>query len=263
MPIAVLFPRKEYASIAERYASWRTQAELRRAGNVEEVVYYDEDEPARGVVEHVGTAQVLVILDPLAPDRQYVCETAALRGEKRSLARALEGRAATTEIALRTWRPAPPPDLLPFIPADARSILHVGCGDGSLGARVKERQRCRVVGIANERTDALVARRRLDDVYTGDLAELVAILDERFDCVVVAGVLEHMIDPWSFVADLRRIAGTLIAGIHTGAPETPAAQVRFFTRDTIEELIDIAGWTLERIEPAAPASFVAVAASAG
>jgi SAM-dependent methyltransferase len=260
MPIAVLFPRTEYEAIAQRHASWRVQAQLRRADDVAEVVYYDEDEPARVVIEDVDAPSVVVILDPLAPELQYFCATETLRSERRSLRRIFEGGEASTKIAVRTWRPAQPPDLLPYIPTTARSVLHVGCGDGTLGARIKERQRCRVVGIGN--APPAIAKKRLDDVYSGDAGELVSILDEKFDCIVTAGVLEHMLDPWSLLSELRRLGATLVAGIPDAAArdvDDPAAQVRFFTRRSIEELIDIAGWKLERLEPVDPEAFIVVA----
>ena len=180
MSLAVLFPRKEYDTIAERYASWQMELRLRQTG---EVFFYDEDEAARDAVEEIDAEEVLVVLDPTTTVQ---VRTETLRNERRPISRVIPQPPTPT--------PENPTPLLRFIPTTARSILHVGSGDGSLGAAIKQRQRCRVVGIATKRAGA-----KLDDVYVGDYATIIDILDETFDCVVVTGVLEHTIDPWSLL----------------------------------------------------------------
>jgi 2-polyprenyl-3-methyl-5-hydroxy-6-metoxy-1,4-benzoquinol methylase len=286
--IAVLYPRREYAETAEQTAAWQTLSRLRRGDDVAEVVYYDDDEPAADVAADVFEPHVLVVLDPLAiVDRSfaarlraqlagasvivpvqpepllYLCTLETLRHERRPLRQVLDGRAVetATSVSVRRWKRPVPPDLLPFIPPAARALLHVGCGDGTLGEQIKRRQRCRVVGIERSRELASTARRRLDDVYIGDVAEIVAILDERFDCIVASSVLEQGADPWSLLAGLRHLTapgGTLIASIpnvaHAGVVADlleghfeVAKQMRFFTRESVEELMDIARWNVESI----------------
>ena len=303
MPIAVLFPWQEYEAIAERYASWQTRSQLRRAEDVTALVNYDPREPAREVVADVEESGALVVLDPLVivePDVGvklhdqlrsdsvviprnrgteepliYFCTVETLRNERRELRRVPEGRVVVTAetVSVQRWQRPEPADLLPFVPAEARSVLHVGCGDGGLGARIKEQQRCRVVGVEIDRNAASAAKRRLDDVYTGDIGEVVGILHEKFDCIVTSGVLENILDPWSLLADLRRLASAggvfvaaipnvanaeVIAGLRQGWFPT-GEQVRFFTAQSIADLIDIAGWTLQRIDPAGATQFIAVA----
>lgn len=248
MSIPVLFPRKEYDDVAERYASWRLERRLRQTG---ELFYYDEDEPAREVVADVDAEEVLVVLDP---STTLKVPTATLREERRSLPRVFP-REAPGEPQL---------DLLPYIPTTARTLLHVGSGDGSLGAAIKQRQRCRVAGIHTKRTAA-----KLDDVYVGDYATIIDILDQTFDCVVVTGVVEHIADPWSLLANLRRLGITLVAGIPNIANEETIAelregrfpigdQLRFFTRESIEELLEIAGWRVEKMEAVSEKMFAVV-----
>jgi 2-polyprenyl-3-methyl-5-hydroxy-6-metoxy-1,4-benzoquinol methylase len=299
--IAALLPTEEYSAIAERYASWQTQSRLRRAEDVAAVVYYEEDEAAQDVVADVEESHVLVIVDPLViiDDRiatrlrdeleqrgaeliapagteplLYLCDADTLRRERRTLRRAIESRNVTIveTITARKWKREPPPDLLPAIPAAAVSVLHVGCADGSLGERIKQRQPCRVVGIELNRAAAAIAKRRIDDVYIGDVGDIVAVVNEEFDCVVTSGVLEHLHDPWSLLAALRRrtaAGGALVAAIPNIAnPAAIAAlpagrfdvakQVRFFTRDSVAEMLDIAGWTPVTIDEAA-AQFVVIA----
>ena len=300
MTIAVLYPRVEYAEIGERYASWRTRSRLRRADEVSAVVHYEPDEAARDVVADVAEQHVLVVLDPLvtiepdiatrlrdehrpgnvvAPAQSelllYFCETEMLRNERRVLARAIDGREVITAatVSVLKWQRAAAPDLLPFVPTTARSVLHVGCGDGTLGEQIKQRQRCRVAGVESDRDIAFAAKRRLDDVYIGEYAEVVSILHDKFDCIVTSGVLEQTFDPWSLLGDLRRISAsgaTLVAAIpNVGNAQAVADlqeghfavadQMRFFTRESVHDLIDIAGWTLDRIEPLLQTQFIVVA----
>src|SRR5262249_50796080 len=58
-------------------------------------------------------------------------------------------------------------DLLERIPADAKNILELGCGEAPLGEALKKRQKCRVVGVELDRHAATIARKRIDDVYHG------------------------------------------------------------------------------------------------
>jgi len=223
------------------------------------------------IVEHDIATRLRQQLDGVVsvPQLLYFCATETLRDERRSLQRAIDGREITI-ATIGKWQRQPPPDLLPFIPLDARSLLHVGCGDGALGAQVKERQRCRVAGIESNRDLASAAKRRLDDVYSGDIADIVSILDEQFDCIVTGGVLENTLDPWSLLGDLRRVGRRLVASIPNVANlrviddlregHFPVAdQVRFFTPESIVELVDIAGWNLERIEPLSETQFIVIA----
>lgn len=250
MSFAVLFPRKEYDSISERYASWQTELRLRETG---EFFFYDEDEPARDVVEDIDAEEVLVVLDPTTTVQ---VRTETLRNERRPISRVLP---PPTPIPENTT------SLLQFIPTTAKSLLHVGSGDGSLGAAIKQRQRCRVVGIATRRSVA-----KLDDEYVGDYTTIIEILDETFDCIVVTGVLEHVTDPWSLLGNLRRLGNTLVASIPNVANERTIAelregrfpiaqQLRFFTRESIVELLAIAGWKLESIEAPSDQAFIVVA----
>lgn len=205
----------------------------------------------------------------------FLCRTQLLQAARLRLEAFAEGREAVVvpSVYVHTWPPLRAQsraDLLPHIPASITSLLEIGCGEGALGALVKERQRCRVVGIELDRAAAAVAARRLDDVYTGDVRHLLDIIDERFDCVVGSEIVEHVDDPWTLLAALRRVTrpgGHLVMSVPNIANAsvildllrgrfdyayiglTCAGHLRFFTRKSIGELLDIAGWTLESIEP--------------
>ena len=161
-------------------------------------------------------------------------------------------------------------DLLERIPADVRTILEFGCAEGLLGSAVKKRQKARVVGIELDRDAAAMARKRLDDVYCGDVRSIINIMNERFDFIVGGDILEHLDDPWSFLVDLRRVAapgGRLLLSIpnaanwsivsdllrgrfdYTYIGITCAGHLRFFTKQTITDALAIAGWQVASIEP--------------
>jgi methionine biosynthesis protein MetW len=108
----------------------------------------------------------------------------------------------------------PREEIQPLVPPGARRVLDLGCASGALGAALKRRQRCEVVGIEIDPAYAADARDRLDRVVQADLEELARRDDLReelgtFDCLIAGDVLEHLADPWSV---LRRLAGLVAPG---------------------------------------------------
>ena len=100
------------------------------------------------------------------------------------------------------------------MPSSARRILDLGCASGALGAALKRRQPCEVVGIEVDPGYAADAAGRLDRVVQADLEEIAGRGDLReelgtFDCLIAGDVLEHLVDPWWV---LSRLAGLLEPG---------------------------------------------------
>jgi len=161
-------------------------------------------------------------------------------------------------------------DLLDRISPEAKSILEFGCGEAPLGEALKKRQKCRVVGIELDPEAAAVAEKRIDAVYRGDVREIVSIMDERFEWIIGGDIVEHLDEPWSFLADLRNVAtpgGHLLLSIPNLANAslvndllhgrfdyvymglTCVGHLRFFTRQSIEDMLTIAGWTIVEVAP--------------
>lgn len=205
----------------------------------------------------------------------YLCRRDFALRSRKSIACALQGESVSIApsayahrwAALRAQERL---DLLERIPADVRSVLEFGCAEGLLGGAVKKRQKARVVGIELDREAAAIARKRLDDVYCGDVRSIINIISDRFDFIVGGDILEHLDDPWSFLVDLRRVSaagGRLLLSIpnaanwsivadllrgrfdYTYIGITCAGHLRFFTKQTIVDALTIAGWEVSSIEP--------------
>lgn len=96
--------------------------------------------------------------------------------------------------------------MLAFVPSTARWILDVGCAEGKFGALLKERLGAEVWGIEYEPAAAEKARKRLDHVLTGDVLELIETLEaEKFDCLTLLDVIEHLADPFTLLKSVKRI----------------------------------------------------------
>ncbi|MDQ3280548.1 MAG: class I SAM-dependent methyltransferase [Acidobacteriota bacterium] len=291
MAIAILYPSVELTSIDERYASWKAQTLLRRGTGISALLFYRPDERASDAAADIDDEYVLVITDPLivpppnlaqhlvallqqsgaaaavpksstSEPGAYACRTDMLDTIREPLAKAIAGREVVVSETDVPGHARPAIDLLPFIPGDARNLLHIHCGDGSLGAAVKARQKCRFAGIEEESPVTAIARRRIDELYTGDVREIVPILEEQFDCIIAADVLRHTREPWLLLSELRRISArgrqliltvpnaanaSLIHGLLHGRIEgLPGA---LFTRSSIVELLESTGWQVVGITP--------------
>jgi cyclopropane fatty-acyl-phospholipid synthase-like methyltransferase len=94
------------------------------------------------------------------------------------------------------------PEILEHVPPGARRVLDLGCATGATGAALRARRGVAVVGVELEPEYAREAGRVLDRVHTADIAELAKAPDleerlGRFDTLIAADVLEHLVDPWS------------------------------------------------------------------
>jgi 2-polyprenyl-3-methyl-5-hydroxy-6-metoxy-1,4-benzoquinol methylase len=205
----------------------------------------------------------------------YLCPTAFLEEADDVPRRALAGLevAISGNDYVHRWsslRGQARLDLLARIGTDAKSILEFGCGEAPLGEALKKRQKCRVVGIELDQRAAAIARKRIDNVFCGDVREIVALIREKFDWIIGGDIVEHLDEPWSFLSDLRKIAapgGKLLLSLPNVANAseindllhgrfdyvymglTCVGHLRFFTRRTIEEMLTIAGWDVVSIEP--------------
>jgi 2-polyprenyl-3-methyl-5-hydroxy-6-metoxy-1,4-benzoquinol methylase len=164
-------------------------------------------------------------------------------------------------------------DVAPFIPAGARSVLEVGCGRGGFGRTLRSRlgPEARLVAVEAVPSQAEVARRGngFDEVLDGYYPEALTGRTETFDAVFFIDVLEHVLDPWAMLerarADLSP-GGRVVAAIpsiqyapvvkellrgrwdYADMGTLDRTHLRFFTRATMVEMFEGAGFVVERCE---------------
>jgi len=175
--------------------------------------------------------------------------------------RALEGRANYYGHAR--------PEVAELVPEDALCVIDVGCGAGSLGRSLKEMHPGRQVrGIEPVAEAAALARNVLDDVFVGSVEDPLPSHWPRPDCVIFADVLEHLTDPWGVLKKWRDVLApggavvisipnvvhhSVLRGLARGAWDYEShgildrTHLRFFTRKTVIELVEQAGFRLERL----------------
>lgn len=97
------------------------------------------------------------------------------------------------------------PEMLAYLPADAKVVLDVGCSNGQFGAAVKQKNQAEVWGIEPFESFGSLAVDKLDKVFIasveGTLAELP---DNYFDVVYFNDVLEHLLDPYSVLEQMKK-----------------------------------------------------------
>lgn len=170
---------------------------------------------------------------------------------------------------------SPRPDVQALVPAGARRILDLGCASGELGAELRRRQGAEIVGVELDPAYARDAGERLDRVVRGDveatLRDAGPLELGRFDCVIAADVLEHLVDPWSALrraADLLEPGGTAVVSLpnvryvltfwrllrggrwpRESAGPFDATHLRWFTPLDARELLEQAGLTVDAERP--------------
>ncbi|MFN2386867.1 MAG: class I SAM-dependent methyltransferase [Thermoanaerobaculia bacterium] len=159
-------------------------------------------------------------------------------------------------------------------------LLDVGCGTGKAGAALKrEMPSLHVTGIEKDSASAAAAREVLDRVIEGEAPDALASLaaeGARFDALLFADVLEHLVDPIEALRQARALAeaeATLLASVPNAghlslvrdllfgrfdpvpAGLADAGHLRWFTKTFLREALEEGGWQVDRVEglPGAPA----------
>lgn len=169
-------------------------------------------------------------------------------------------------------------DVAELIENRAKTILDVGCGYGLLGASLKsiDKER-RVVGIEGEPEAAGKACSFLDRVINADVEahDLQSKINEKFDCIIFADILEHLRDPLQVLKEFKNNlnqGGSIVCSIPNVRHYTVFIQLllkgweykdygifdrthlRFFSLKSMRKLLEEAGYSVEIVKPKIVAS---------
>ena len=168
-------------------------------------------------------------------------------------------------------------EIAELVEPSATTVLDVGCGFGLLGAALKAlNSQRRVVGVEKDARAAREAEKFLDKVINGDVESPdLPLTGELFDCIIFADILEHLKDPLSALINFKkylRKEGVIICSIPNMRHYTvfvrlltegwkyddfglfDRTHLRFFSLQTMKELIQDAGLSIELIRPKVEAS---------
>jgi len=163
------------------------------------------------------------------------------------------------------------PEMLDFVPAGAKTVLEIGCGRAGFAALLKQRGAVQVTAIEAHAESAALARPRVDRLLDLPIEQALPLLaGEQFDCIVLNDVLEHLVDPWQVLRDLRGVLapdGRLVASLpnvrylpvfkdyvlrgqwqYQKDGVLDRTHLRFFSCTAMRELFESSGLEMERIE---------------
>ena len=166
------------------------------------------------------------------------------------------------------------PEMLEMIPEQARRVLDVGCGSGRFGRLVKRERGAEVWGVEPSMRACREAEHCLDHVIHAEFGASLTLPKNVFDVVVFNDVLEHMINPWAALQLAKQLlteTGAVVASIpsirhfptvwrlvvgkewrYQDAGTLDRTHLRFFTRQTIEELFLDSGYQICLIRGISP-----------
>ncbi len=165
--------------------------------------------------------------------------------------------------------------MLKYIPEGVGRTLELGCSSGLFSAAIKARHGCECWGIELDSDAAAAAREKLDKVIEGNVVDAVPDLpDAYFDCVICNDILEHLVDPYTLLQNLKAklsADGVVVASIpnvrfcknlcrlvlrgtwdYTEHGILDRTHLRFFTYKSLLKMWPLLGYELVTIEGLEP-----------
>ena len=174
-------------------------------------------------------------------------------------------------MSLKSYYQNSRPELMPFLPQEIKAVLEVGCGSGVFLSELKNKYPgVEVWGIEIESKAAAIAK-KLGKILVGPAEKkLTQCPKKHFDLVVCNDVLEHMVDPYSFLNQLKphfTKEGRILASIpnvrnfhnlkevllrkdwqYKDDGILDRTHLRFFTKKSMIAMFEEQGYEIEKIE---------------
>jgi 2-polyprenyl-3-methyl-5-hydroxy-6-metoxy-1,4-benzoquinol methylase len=162
------------------------------------------------------------------------------------------------------------PELIPFVPETARTLLDVGCGSGAFGRLLRsERPSMELWAVEPDPVSARAAEDGFDRVIVGKFPD-DGLPRGAFDVVMCADVLEHMAEPEQALrgaAEALAPGGVMVASVpnvrnwravlwpllrhgtwtYTEQGILDSTHLRFFTRRSMKQFFVDNGWSVQSV----------------
>jgi len=163
------------------------------------------------------------------------------------------------------------PEIAALLPSHTKTILDVGCGQGIFSENFSELKNLEIWGIEIDAQEATEAQKKLFKVINKDaIGALAEIPDKKFDAIFCNDVLEHLVDPYTFLREVKTKLtsdGVIIASIpnvrylnhfisfvfrrewkYEDSGILDRTHLRFFTEKSMRRMFEEAGYTIESMK---------------
>jgi O-antigen biosynthesis protein len=163
-------------------------------------------------------------------------------------------------------------DLLPFFHGTDKKVLEVGCAKGTTLRELKRLKiATEIVGVEMNKKAAKIAEQILNKTFIGNIEEISLPYKKYFDYIILADILEHLVNPWVTLdkcSNYLKDDGFLIASIpnfrnlevfieiflkgdleYQKAGLLDKGHLRFFTQKSIEKTFLGSGFKIVDIIP--------------
>jgi len=95
-------------------------------------------------------------------------------------------------------------EMLDYIPENCTKSVEFGCGAGDFSSLLKNERKMETWAVEIHKESAQKAALKLDHVINKDAMEAIQDLpDNYFDCAIFFDVLEHLVDPYQLLRDIK------------------------------------------------------------
>lgn len=154
-----------------------------------------------------------------------------------------------------------------------KHVLELGCSTGFISKYLSQKRACSVVGIEIDPAAATEARKFCIGVLSRDLNSrewIVGLPEQGFDVILMADVLEHLVDPQALLDQIRLLLApnsTIVISLpnvvhwvtrlkivfghfnYQSFGTLDHTHLRFYTPSSARKMIESAGYKIRRFHP--------------